>query len=726
MLKKIYLIVTVLLLSQAALFAQTTRNAGSLKMARKQYESLRYTPAIEILVNFLRDHPGDLEAEEMLANSYRNINDYKQALYWYGELTKAATVKPEWALYYAQALANKQQYKESELWYNKYVELVTKDNKAGNAKDGMAASFAKAYGHVDDFLKNRADWRIAYLNINTAGAEYSPMYYKKGLLFVSNRRTKGITKNVFEWDQTPFSDLYYMDNLSAVKEIDPDSVMEVLRKEIKASGKKLYKENDDDTGPTSNDSKIVGSYDVKILRDTLGDFLSSKINFHPLQGDINSKYHEGPAALLPDQSIMFTRNNYVDKKYGTSKDGINKLKIYTAIAPDFTNIIPFPYNNDQYSVGHPALNSTGTLLIFTSDMPGGYGGTDLYYSKRTDTRSQWSKPVNMGPVINTSGNEMFPTIYKDSTLLFSSTGHPGLGGLDIFQVALNDVTPLHAPVNLGAPINSSVDDFGMIKSNDGKSGYFSSNRKGSDDIYSFKNFNIHINLNVLVVDSLTGHIITGSKVIVADNSHDTPDGKYSTTLTRGTDYKIAAAKEGYTNCVSTVVHTDDYTSDIDLTVSVKLCKIPPTPVIAKVEPLTCDSVKIIFDVRKIYYDLDKSDIRPDAHVELANLMSVLNTYPQLKVILASHCDSRASSKYNDALSMRRSQSARAYLLAHGVPASKIKMEYYGKSRLANACADGVNCSEAEQQLNRRTEFILINNGVELQTVNCDKLKKLVK
>lgn len=632
-------------------------------------------------------------------------------------------IKPEWALYYAQALANKQQYQASEQWYSKYLQLTT-DSK-------VAASFVKAYSHIDDFLKNHADWKIEYLNINTAGAEYSPTYYKNGMIFVSNRRTPGIVKNVFEWDKTPYSDLYFVER-SKIKGIDPDSIMDVLRKEIKASGRKLYKENDDDTEPTSNDSRIVGSYNLKLLRDTLGDYLAAQVDAQPLQGAINSKYHEGPAAVLPGGSVMFTRNNYIKKKYAESKDGINKLQLYVAKAPDFGTIESFAYNNDQYSVGHPALNKLGTLLIFTSDMPGGFGGTDLYYSTRATVTDKWSKPVNMGPVINTAGNEMFPAMYKDSVLLFSSTGHAGLGGLDIFQVALDGVTPLHTPVNLGAPINSSVDDFGIIRNDDGKSGYFTSNRKGSDDIYSFKYIAYTIKVKGVVVDSLTGRFIENAVVTIGNDNQTSETGSFEAQLSKATDYKITAAKDGYTNCTNAFVSTKGITSDTTLNVVLKLCKIipKPEPVLAvkpvEIKPLNCDSLKDLVAVRKIYYDLDKSAIRPDSHTELDNLIKVLKSHPQLKVILASHCDSRASSKYNDALSMRRSISSRAYLLKNGISLARMKIEAYGKSRLANNCPDGVKCTEADQQLNRRTEFILVKDGMELQDINCNVLLNAVK
>jgi len=729
MLKRIYITLTLLFFLQGVLFAQDENKANSLfKTAKSDYESLKYGPAIRALELVLKVHPEYTQAVAMLADSYRNIQDYKDAVIWYGKLTSIPniTIKPEWALHYAEVLANVGQYKKSGEWYTKYSAMDKKDNRA----DGFAKLYA---GNMAELYVHQNEWKIQYLNMNTAASEFSPTYYKNGLMFTSNRKGKGIGSHVFEWDETPFTDLYYIKNLSEIKGINLDSIREVLRIRLKDSGKKLYKENDDDTYPTSNDTKIVGSYIIKMLKDTVGDYLSTLIDVEPMPGKINSTYHDGPTAMLPDGSILFNRNNYYHGKYAKSNEGINKLKLFTAKAPDYTDIDPFPYNNDQYSVGHPTLNKAGTLLIFASDMPGGSGASDLYYSKRATVKDAWGKPVNMGKEINTEGNELFPTLYQDSILYFSTNGRPGFGGLDIFKVTLNGTQPINKPTNIGAPVNSSVDDFGLIRSEDGTSGFFSSNRKGSDDIYGFTYHPFRIRLKGLVVDADSGQPLSNSMVAVK------PEGKsffqtgvagtFDRPLATDINYTITATKDDYSG-TDGVVSTKGITSDTTLTIVLKLrakvelkaiaqTKIAPTPVIIK--QLDCDTLRKLVAVKKIYWDLDKSFVRPDAEPELQYLMAVLSTHPELDVTLASHCDSRASGPYNIALSMRRSVSAKAYLLAHGVDVKRIKIEYYGKSRLTNKCADGVPCSEADQQLNRRTEFILTKNGKELQNVDCNWL-----
>ncbi|NCD71135.1 OmpA family protein [Mucilaginibacter agri] len=721
MLRTTYITIIIALLLPASLFAQTKKESGELKAARKEYQALRYAPAAKLLESDLKKDPNNVEAQEMIANSYRNIKDYDKALMWYAKLTQAQTLKPEWALYYAETLANEQQYTASEQWYQKYLELTSKDNRA--------SAFVKTYPEVNGFLKNRRDWTISYLNINTAASEYSPMYYKKGLMFSSNRKTGVLVKKVFGWDQTPFSDLYYVNTLAEIKGVNIDSIRKVIRKDLKGNTKKMYKVNDDDTPPTSNDTRTVGNYSQKFLRDTIGDYLAARVKVEPVPGNINTQYHEGSTALLPDGSLMFTRNNYFKGKYAESKDGINKLKLFTAKAPTWEVIEPFPYNDDQYSIGHPALNKAGTLLIFASDMKGGYGGTDLYYSKRNSIHDAWGKPVNMGPVINTEGNEQFPTLYKDNILYFSSTGHPGLGGLDVFQIALNDTEPVGSPVNLGSPINSSVDDFGLIRNENGITGYFTSNRKGSDDIYSFVHHDFQIKLHVEVVDSITLEPVCYSAIQLSPNGLKDLDAdmqcSFSSVLKPETVYYVTATNDGYSSA-SKAFNTNGINADTTINITLKVKAIDNSFYKPREHKpgfvFNCDSLKRELTVNKIYYDLDKSNIRPDAQREMENVLKILTDHPDLKILVASYCDSRESKAYNMALSYRRSESAKDYLVAHGIDASRVFTEHYGENNLVSDCPDGVPCTEAQQQLNRRSEFFLIKRGKRVLTMDCDWLE----
>ena len=698
-------------------FAQNKQVAESLKRAEKEYTSLRYAYAIPLLEKVLKTAPNEAKAIELLADSYRRTKDYAPAEVWYAKLVQQPSIKPEWALRYAEVLANNQSYVPSENWYKKYLALASTDSRA--------MAFTKAYPSVGTFMKNKKRWDIGFANINTALAEYAPMYYQEGLLFVSNRKTDKLTKNVFGWDQTPFSDLYFVDRVEKVKTVNVDSVMQAARKDA-SLGKKFYRINDDDTRYTSNDSRTI-DYSSAALNDTLAKALGADQIVKPFSGPVNTKYHEGPAALLPDGTLMFTRNNYFKGKAKKSAEGIIKLKMFTAAAPGLDDVKPFAYNSDEYSVGHPALNSTGTLLIFASDMPGGFGGTDLYYCTRASVNDEWAKPVNMGKTINTEGDELFPTLYQDQQLFFSSTGHAGLGGLDIFEITLNGTTPVASPVNLGAPVNSSVDDFSLVRNQTGQQGFFTSNRRGNDDIYTFNYRDYKIILKGTISEKLSGKPFPNINIAVANqaqklNIKTDANGQFIYELPKQSVTALSVDVPSYTK-KELSVSTNDIDTDTILIRNISLEKIEQivkVPALAK----NCDSIRQLLKQFILYYDLDKSFIRKDAAVVANKLAIFLKQNPQFDLVASSYCDSRASFDYNIKLSLRRSTSAKQYLVNKGIAANRIQIRYFGEQDLVNNCTDGVNCTEQQQQLNRRTQFFLLYKGKKATDLDCETLSSV--
>lgn len=663
-----------------------------LKKAAVEYRELRFVSAIQVLLRVIEKEPGNVRAQEMLASSYRNIKNYDEALYWYKELSRQKNIKPEWALYYAEALANKERYEESEQWYRKYLSLKPNDRRA--------AAFSKA--NINSFTSNEGQWDIKYLNINTDASEYSPMYYKDGLLFISNRRAR--TRYLFAWDQTPYTDMYVVDDLNDIKASDDISEASV---EQRLSGNA--------TRSLDNNTSRIPLFSQRGKPD--GTEAGAKVRL--LRSKVRSSYHEGPAVVLPEGSLMFTRNNYNKGRAGKSKSGINKLKLYTATGENWDNIVSFPYNSDEYSTGHPAISPDGSILVFSSDMPRGYGGTDLYYCVRTSENAQWGRPVNMGAKINTEGNEQFPYLSRDGSLYFASTGHPGLGGLDIFKVILKDMKPVGKLANMGALINSPADDFGLIVAPDGKSGYFSSNRKGNDDIYHFSRLIYTITLQGTVVDSKTNIPLGGSKVLlrhngITDTVQTDATGKFNKVLAKGTDYEISGRRVAYIS-QGDFISTTGITSDSTIHAVFKLDKVED---VQQWVMDNCASLKKTFNIKNIYYDLDKSYVRDDAKQILDEIAELMKKNPEISIITASHCDSRSSESYNRELSLQRGQAAREYLVTKGIDRSRIEVKYYGKSRLVNACAEGVDCSEADQQLNRRTEFEVVINGINLSKLDC--------
>ncbi|MFA6945073.1 MAG: OmpA family protein [Pedobacter sp.] len=672
--------------------AQQVDNSPLLRKAIVEYQSLRFTDAIKELKRVLEKDPENVSAQEMMAGSNRNIKDYDEALYWYGELCKLKNIKPEWALYYAEALANKEKYEQSEQWYRKYLSMKPGDRRAD--------AFSKV--NLNTFTRNAGEFRVTYSSINTDASEYSPMYYKDGLLFISNRSQK--TRYVFQWDRTSYSDMYIVDKLEDITEADPDSTG---KSESPKASKYMAANSDSERSLLS----LFASSRPKEEEPGTEPYL--------LRGKVRSSYHEGPAVLLPEGSLLFTRNNYVGGKVSKSNNGVNKLKLYTASGPGWDKIIPFPYNNNEYSTGHPAISQDGKILIFASDMPRGFGGTDLYYSVRTGDGKKWGRPTNLGPKINTEGNEQFPFLHKDGKLYFSSTGHPGLGGLDIFEVILKDLKAVGTPRNMGSDINSSSDDFGFIMDEAGKSGFYSSNRRGNDDVYQFTRMAYTVVLKGKVVDAGTNKSLSGTRVIlrnngISDTIQTNDKGEFSKILSKETDYELSGSRMTYVSRQS-FLSTAGITADSTINVLVKL---------NRAENLqqwvmdNCETLKKTFSLQNIYYDLDQADIRPDAIPALDKIAEIMKKNPEISIISASHTDSRATENYNRELSLRRGEAARSYLISKGIDGRRIEVKYYGKSRLINSCVEGVLCPESEQQMNRRTEFEVILNDVNITQLSC--------
>ena len=694
---------TLLMVFYHQVLAQYQNADKKLGVAVVSYNNLKFTQAIEDLRPILAKDPENIDAMELIANCYRLTKQYKQALNWYEKLSNQNFTKPDWALRYAEALANNKEYEKSEQWYRKYLSMVPSDRRA--------ALFSEA---DFDKLGKGVSWDIKYLSINTSASEYSPMLYKDGLVFTSNRQDSKPVKYVFGWNNTPFSDLYLIKDRKKLKFAD-ENTADTSSQKLNLN-KKNIKLNDDNTPLTSNDSKTLGIYDPKAYA-TIS--VSDKLNdIGKLKGKINTKFHEGSSTVLPDGSIMFTRNNYFNSKSAQSRDGVTKLKLYTASGYDLRKIKPFYYNNDEYSVGHPTVSKDGKILIFSSDMPGGIGGVDIYYCIRLSDKSEWSRPVNFGRKINTEGDEEFPYLNNFDTLYFSSNGLAGLGGLDIFTIELNDLKPVGNPLNLGAPLNSPFDDFAVAVS-EGESGYFSSNRKGSDDIYTFKKKQFKIILKGQVVDGLTGSPLTNATVSLRNGEEIEGlsvdgNGEFEKELPKNTGFELSGLLNNYLPD-RRYIGTDGITSDTTIYVTLSLKKANK---IQQYVINNCDSLKRVFKTENIYYDLDKYYIRPSSFDALNKLAALLKKYPDLKVLTSSHCDSRASESYNRTLSLNRGESAKAYLISKGISKSRVIVAYYGKSKLVNNCIDGVLCSEEEQQRNRRTEFEIMYNGINLSQTDC--------
>ena len=429
-------------------------------------------------------------------------------------------------------------------------------------------------------------------------------------------------------------------------------------------------------------------------------------NMTPFEGDLNGRYHDGPVVFNKAGDMMIvTRNIYGEK----TRD--NKLWLYESRLENgvWSEAEPLPFNSKDYSCGHGALSADGNTLYFASDMPGGKGQTDLYKVKRNADGS-WGTPERLSDAINTEGKEMFPSISDDGAyLFFASDGLPGLGGLDVFAVKLNgEGEPEGDPVNLGSQINGSADDFALVYRSARDDGYFSSNReggKGDDDIYGFtglKDFKaafVEYLLSGKVYDTHTHEPLVATVRVLEDGKpykivEAGPDGRYQVKVNPGHEYTLRVDKEGYDAFESTL-STEGIKGDITKDIPLNREK-------EQMEDI-CS-----YRIQPLYYDLDKYFIREGDKPKLEEVISLMNKYPQIKVEVGSHTDSRASKRYNIRLSRNRTMSAIRYLTKRGIPRDRLIARWYGESRPVNGCVDGVKCSEEQHQLNRRTEFKIIN------------------
>lgn len=420
-----------------------------------------------------------------------------------------------------------------------------------------------------------------------------------------------------------------------------------------------------------------------------------------LPGDVNTKYHEGTMAISKDGKRMyFDRNDYFEGDLDKSTEGVNQINMYTAekVAGNWENIESVPFNDDNYSTGHPALSPDGNTLYFSSDKPGGKGGSDIYQVS-VGADGSFGTPQAVSS-INTSGTEVFPFVASDGTLYFSSDGHLGLGGLDAFS-AFAKAGSFSTPENLGPGVNSGSDDFAIYVNPETMTGYISSNReggKGSDDIYVLGQVPpCDVDVAITVEDE-SGNGISKALVAIVNTVENTTDSDTATTTGNylfsskcNRSYTVTASADGYKSKTRTLTVGRDGSSN---TITLEAI---PEPVITETEVI----------LNPIYFDFDKWNIRPDAAAELNRLVRVMNEYPTMVISAESHTDSRGSNSYNQALSQRRANSMRDYVVSKGINASRISGTSRGETDPAISCNNGP-CTEDEHQLNRRCVFKIIS------------------
>ena len=573
---------------------------GKVRQATKEYDNYAYLRTSEILLDVANNGYRSVDLLQKLGNSFYFNNKMEDAAKWYGELMAMnEPVDAEYYFRYAQALKSVENYTESDKWMKKFHEA--------NKSDLRGRAFASRVDYLSKIEAASRDFEVKNLDINSDKSDFGTIQYKNQIIFAS---TRGGGKK-YQWNEQPFLDLF-----SAVKQED-------------------------------------GSYN----------------NVKEFGGDINTKYHESTVSFTPDDKAMyFTRNNYFEGKYKKGEDGVNRLKIYKATKGDYDkweNIESIPFNSDNYSVAHPSVNIKGTKLYFASDMPGTLGSSDIFVVDINDDGTL-GEPVNLGASVNTEGHETFPFINEVGDLYFSSNGFAGLGGLDVFVIRdfenrLEKGQPLTLE-NVGKPINSSKDDFAYYENLTTEEGFFTSNRdggKGDDDIYTFKFPECVQVVEGIVKDKDTQEIIPGATVTLFDGEGKQidkvvvgDDAAFSFDVECDKEYLIRVEKETYSSDEKRFT-TPNKKQELKLEINLEQDE-------QEIKP--GDDLAKTLDIPIIYFDFDKSNIRPDAEVELQKVIAVLNKYPTMKIDVRSHTDSRATTQYNDALSKRRNKSTIDYIV----------------------------------------------------------------
>lgn len=428
--------------------------------------------------------------------------------------------------------------------------------------------------------------------------------------------------------------------------------------------------------------------------------------------NLNSDYHDAVLVFHKDLSTVFFSRNFLKKKekLDVQEEGISNVMIMRGRIQDnqLVDITPLDFNSKKFNCSHPFVSPDGKLLFFASDMPGGFGQSDIYVAELYNDGST-GMPINLGPMINTPGAELFPSMSGD-TLFFSSNFHYGFGGLDIFFSKMTGKTNYSIPENLGKPVNSNMDDFSFIRLDD-RTGYFSSDRKGgkgNDDIYWFDMVEIKqfIDFSGLVLTKGDDTPIPNAKIKVIDMFNDVlmeiesdDQGQYNALLPCNAQLKFIYSKPEYsTETVS--ISTPEKSAES------KDNKVRLTSFASLVEK---DGGMEKIKVDPIYFEYNKWDITAQAEVELNKILFAMEKFPAIKIKIEAHTDSRGSDNYNLKLSDNRAKSTMQYLIQKGVDPSRIESATgYGETRLKNKCKNGVKCSDEEHFTNRRSDFIVIS------------------
>ena len=628
------------------------------KKATRAFRLGKYQTTIDVFKDRLAKDPNDGTANFLVAESYRLSNRLKDAEPYYAKAGGRGINPDSVKFFYGQALEVNGKYNEARKAWQELVSETRFEKLKARAQDEIAG-----LDYLDKLNQKESFYRVKNLElVNSPASEYSPVHLNDELYFTSSRGNG----KVYEATGTPFTNIYKVASRGAIVDL---------------------------------------------------------ATLTPLPEGINNEnINDGCITFTPDGKTMVFAKGNSGKRRGSSDVDLYLSRFRNGA---WSEPLPLNINDPEAWDSSPAFSQDGRTLYFASNRKGrgrnmvGYGGTDIY-SAVMDSRGRFSRVKNLGPEINTPGNELFPYVAEDAKLYFASDGHPGYGGLDIF--VLKRAGGKTVVENLGQPVNSTGDDFGIFLFKADR-GFFTSNReggKGDDDIYTFINedpdlkvVNYYLQGITYTPDSTGLRVLPNTKVSLLDGEGELmqdfvtgTDGRFFFRVYENEEYELVGETDGY------LVKRQPYTTmgkAIDpktLTQLVTNVTLDTTIVLEKME------LNKIFVLENIYYDLDSANIRPDAARELDKLVQILSDNPEIIIELSSHTDSIASVEYNLNLSQRRAQSAVNYMIQRGISPDRMVAKGYGELRpiARNTNPDGTD-NPVGRQRNRRTEFKIleINN-----------------
>ncbi|MDO6519325.1 OmpA family protein [Zobellia uliginosa] len=645
MIKKIHILFVLVFLMGVSGFAQEKL----ITKANEKYDEYSFSPAIDIYKKVLDRGYVSADLLKKLGNSYYYNADYEDAANTYKRLVDEYPDEtgPEYYFRYAQTLKTLEDYETSKVIMAKFLEVTSDDVRANTYKSEE--------DYLNDIKKNSGRYNVLPFQYNSPYSEFAPSFYKKGLIFSSDRDTGNFARYRHTWNSKDFLDLY------------------------------------------------------KVNADSASNGFVTKL------GDqLNTRLHESTSVVTKDgQTLYFTRNNYKEGKYVKDGNGIIRLKIFKAVMSEegvWSNIEELPFNSDEYSIAHPTLSADEKTLYFASDMPGSYGESDIFRVAINEDGS-YGTPENLGDVINTEARETFPFVTSKDILYFSSDGHPGLGGLDIFATKIDNGRFDGTVMNVGEPVNGRMDDFTFIFNEDTREGYFASNRsegQGADDIYAFLEtkpllIDCEQAVSGVVRDKISNEPLVGASVKVIDENNEEimsaitdAEGKYNLIVDCTQGNFVRAMTEGYIPSEEYLGKSDGAPKTIDFFLER-----------SSISAGFGDDLAKLLQLSTIYFDFDKYNIRKDSEIEVEKVIAAMEKYSSLRIKVNSHTDSRGKDSYNLWLSQKRAEATVNYMISKGIAKERLEGEGFGETKLINKCANGVKCSDKDHELNRRSEFIIL-------------------